>query len=168
MRCNIVVICFWGRIEGHGKFLKKHSLKLSLILVFLKNFVLVFVFSNDTYFNFQMTLKGTVNFYFYEKETGICWQSIFFSLILLISLVFPESLFVILMLMIVIAAAHLSWNSLMPGTILSNYILDILPSQHIYKIEGVNIPSYRWGNWPHVYVKYLLFLRSLHLYEYFC
>ena len=54
------------------------------------------------------------------------------------------------------------------GTILSNYIVDILPSQHIHKIEGVSIPSYRWGNWPHVYVKYLLFSGSLHLYEYFC
>lgn len=78
-----------------------------------------------------MTLKGTVNFLFYGKETGICWCSIFFSLILLIWLDFPESLLVTLMLMIVIAASHLSWNSLMPGTILSNYILDIL-SHSVY------------------------------------
>lgn len=78
MRCNIVVMCFRARIEGHGKFLKKHSLKLSLVLVFFKNFVLVFVFSDDTCFNFQMTLEGTVNFLFlWKRNRNLLTQYIF-------------------------------------------------------------------------------------------
>ena len=90
-------------LKDMGNFWKKHILKLPLILVF--------VFSHDIYFNFQMTLRGPWTFYFYEREAGICWHNVFFSLILT-WIDFSEGLFVTLMLMKVMAAANLSWNSL--------------------------------------------------------